>query len=191
MILSDTEIQRELKKGNLKIKPITKFSVQPSSINLRLGKEFKIFRNTKKPFLDTREPVEDFMELIKIKADEPLIIHPREFVLGTTIERVKIPNHLVARLEGKSSLGRIGIIVHATAGYIDPGFEGCVTLEISNLSNIPIGLYYQMKICQMSLHTILGKVKKPYGHKTLGSKYQFQKGPTASRLYKEFKFKKK
>ena len=139
------------------------------------------------PYLDIRNPVDDFMELIVIKNDEPLIIHPREFVLGTTLEKIRIPDYLVARLEGKSSLGRIGIVIHSTAGYVDPGFEGFLTLEISNLANIPIALYAGMKICQISFHSLSEEPTKPYGHQKLKSKYQHQKGPTVSRLFKDFR----
>lgn len=187
MILSDRGILKEIKKGDLKITPFQKTLLQPSSLDLRLGREFRIFRNTKLPYLDIRHPVDGFMELISIKRNEPLIIHPREFILGTTVEKIVIPNHLVGRLEGKSSLGRIGIVIHSTAGYVDPGFEGFLTLEISNLANLPIALYFGMRICQISFHILSEPPEKPYGHDRLNSKYQHQKGPTVSRIFKDFK----
>ncbi|MEK6800681.1 MAG: dCTP deaminase, partial [Nanoarchaeota archaeon] len=139
-----------------------------------------------KAFLDTKKPVSDFMELIILEKDEPIIIHPREFVLGETREYFEFPNDIVGRLEGKSSLGRIGIIIHSTAGYVDPGFKGTLTLEISNLANIPIALYPKMKIAQMSFHFLSTPADVPYGSPKLGSKYQGQRGPTESKLFREF-----
>ena len=187
MILSDRSILREIRQGGIVISPFRRNLLQPSSLDLRLGTQFRIFRNIKLPYLDVKKRVDNLMELIELKKTQPLIIHPREFVLATTVERVKIPNHLVARLEGKSSLGRIGIVIHSTAGYVDPGFEGFLTLEISNLANIPIALYPNMKICQMSFQTLSEEPRVPYGHRQLRSKYQNQKGPTPSQIFEDFK----
>ncbi len=187
MILSDRSILREIRQGRIVISPFNRKLLQPSSLDLRLGSQFRIFRNIKLPYLDTRNPVDNFMELIELKKSQSLIVHPREFVLGTTVERVKIPNHLVARLEGRSSLGRIGIVIHSTAGYVDPGFEGFLTLEISNLANIPVALYPNMKICQISFHVLSEEPRVTYGQRQLKSKYQNQKGPTASQIFKDFK----
>lgn len=186
MILSDKTIKELIKSKKLVVAPFDQGLVQPSSYNLRLAKTFRIFKNTKHAFLDVRKPVADFMELISVKDDEPVIIHPREFVLGESIEYFEFPNDIVGRLEGKSSLARLGIIIHTTAGFFDPGFKGTATLEISNLANIPIALYPGMKIGQMSFHYLSTPADVPYGSKKLGSKYQGQKGPTESRLFREF-----
>jgi len=186
MILSDIDIKREIRKNHLVISPYHPSSVQPASYDVKLGTEFRIFKNIHKPFLDIRNHIEDFMELIKIKKGSRIIIHPGEFILGTTVERVEIPNDLIARLDGKSSLGRLGIIVHATAGYVDPGFKGYITLELSNMANIPIALYQGMKIGQISFMRLESSAEIPYG-RGRNSKYQGQKGPTASRVWKDFK----
>ncbi len=186
MVLSDRSIKELVKSKKLIIAPFKPELIQPSSYNLRLANTFRIFRNTKKAFLDVRHPVDDFMELVKLKDDEPLIIHPGEFILGETMEYFEFPSDLVGRLEGKSSLARLGIVVHATAGYFDPGFRGTGTLEMSNLANIPIALYPGMKIGQMSFHFLSTPADRPYGSRELGSKYQGQSGPTESRLFREF-----
>lgn len=187
MVLSDKDLLDEIESGKLVITPFDKQHIQPSSIDLLLGFEFRVFKNIHKPFLDLREPVYDYMEKIEIKDGQRLIIHPREFILGTSIETVKIPTHLLARLDGKSSLGRLGLIVHATAGFIDPGFEGQITYEITNLSNIPIAVYGGIKIAQMSVHKLSSPALIPYGAKGLHSKYLKQKGPTPSKMYLNFK----
>lgn len=186
MVLSDKSIKELIFAKKLLIKPFDESLIQPSSYNLRLANNFRFFRNFKQAYLDIRRPVSDFMETVKIADDEPIIIHPREFILGETLEYFEIPDDLVGRLEGKSSLGRIGIIIHSTAGYVDPGFKGTLTLEISNLANIPIALYPKMKIAQMSFHYLSTPAKHPYGSAKLKSKYQGQKGPTESKLFREF-----
>lgn len=191
MVLSDKTIKELIKSKRLLISPFSEELIQPSSYNLRLANKFRIFKNAQQAYLDVREPVTDFMEVIDISDDQPIIIHPREFVLGETVEYFEIPNDLVGRLEGKSSLGRLGIIIHSTAGYVDPGFKGTLTLEISNLANIPIKLYPKMKIAQMSFHYMSTPAEFPYGSPRLASKYQGQKGPTESRIFKEFVRKKK
>lgn len=190
MILSDRDIKKYIGAKKIVIKPYNSDLVQPSSYDLRLSNTFRIFKNAKQPYLDVRKPVGDFMELITIKDDEPIIIHPGEFLLGETIEYFEIPDDLVGRLEGKSSLARIGIVIHATAGYFDPGFKGTGTLEMSNMANIPIALYPKMKIGQMSFIQMTTAAETPYGSGKLGSKYQGQKGPTESRVFKEFTKKK-
>ena len=186
MVLSDKSINELIKAKKLVISPFDEEAVQPSSYNLRLANTFRIFRNTKMAYLDVRKPVSDFMELIKVQDDEPIIIHPGEFILGETDEYFEFPNDVVGRLEGKSSLARIGIIIHATAGYFDPGFRGTGTLEMSNIANIPIALYPHMKIGQMSFHFLSTPAERPYGSRELGSKYQGQRGPTESKLFREF-----
>ncbi len=186
MVLSDRTLKELIRSKHLLISPFDPDLIQPSSYNLRLANKFRIFKNAQQAFLDVREPVTDYMEVIEIPDDQPIVIHPHEFILGETVEYFEIPTDLVGRLEGKSSLGRLGIIIHSTAGYVDPGFKGTLTLEISNLANIPIKLYPKMKIAQMSFHYLSTPADLPYGHKKLGSKYQGQKGPTESRVFKEF-----
>lgn len=182
MVLSDRDIKERIKKKDIVIKPFDVECVQPSSVDLHLGNDFLVFDSHSQVIIDTRKGVNGLMKRIEVKGDSPLIIHPREFVLGTTIEWLKIPNDLVGRLEGKSSLGRIGLIVHSTAGYFDPGFEGQATLEISNLSNLPIALYKGMRICQMSYIQMTSPAEFPYGHKKLKSHYKGQRGATGSQL---------
>jgi dCTP deaminase len=185
MVLSDRDIKARLKSRNtsekLSIKPFSPSSVQPSSVDLHLGHDFLVFDNHSTSLIDTKHGVRGLMKKIVIK-DNPIVVHPREFVLGSTIETVKIPHDLVARLEGKSSLGRIGIVIHSTAGYVDPGFEGQLTLEISNLSNLPIALYKGMRICQISFIQMTSAAEIPYGDARLKSHYQGQKGASESNL---------
>lgn len=190
MILSDGDIKREIKAKHIRVTPFDPSCVQPASYDVKLGNSVRIFKNLTKPFLDIKDNPEDIMELVKIKKGEPFIVHPGEFVLGTTVEKIYIPNDIIARLDGKSSLGRIGIIIHATAGYIDPGFEGYITLEMTNVSNIPIALYPGMRIGQISYMRLETPSTHPYG-RGRGSKYQHQFGPTASRIWKDFQKTKK
>lgn len=176
MVLSDRDIREKIKKKELVIRPWDDNCVQPSSVDLHLGGEFLVFDSHSQSLIDTKVGVSGLMKKIVVKNGEPLIVHPREFVLGTTAEWVELPNDLVARLEGKSSLGRIGLVIHSTAGYVDPGFAGQLTLEISNLANLPIAVYKGMKICQISFMQLSSPVQYPYGHPKLGSHYQDQKG---------------
>lgn len=185
MILSDTDIKKEIKSKRLLVTPFDKTSIQPASLDVKLGSEIRIFKNTQKACLDVKEPFEDYMELIKIPKGKPLVVHPGEFLLGTTVEKVKLPDDLVGQLNGRSSLGRLGIIVHATAGFIDPGFEGFVTLEMTNMANIPIALYPGMRIGQIAFIKLSSPSEKPYGKK-VNSKYSGQVGPTTSRIWKDF-----
>lgn len=185
MILSDRTIRAEIAAGRIGIDPFDPKMVQPSSVDVRLDRTFLVFRNTKRAYIDPKQPAEDLMELIEVAEDEPMFLHPHEFVLGSTVEKVRIPDDLVARLEGRSSLGRLGIVIHSTAGYIDPGFEGHVTLEISNLANLPIALYPNMRIGQISFVQMTTAAENPYGPGR-SSKYQGQSLPTASRLYLDF-----
>lgn len=181
MVLSDRAIRKFIREKKLVIKPFRKENIQPSSVDLLMGKSFLIFKNAKKPFLDVkRDDPKDFMEKVVIRNGEPIIIHPGEFLLGTTKEWFEIPGNLVARLEGKSSLGRLGIVVHATAGYVDPGFKGELTLEITNMANIPIALYAGMKIAQISFFEMTDEPEVLYGTSQAGSHYQGQRGATAS-----------
>lgn len=185
MILSDRDILARLKKGDLVVDPLDdpEVQVQPASIDLRLGHEFLVFRNPHIPFLDTRAAkVPELTERITIPEGEAFILHPGEFCLGSTYERVRIPPDLVAKVEGRSSLGRLAIVVHATAGFVDPGFEGTITLELSNLNRIPVALYPRMRVSQIALHQMSSAAERPYGSPTRQSKYQGQVGPTASRI---------
>jgi dCTP deaminase len=185
MILSDQDITKEIKAKRLVITPFDKQAIQPASVDVKLGSDIRIFKNTQKAVLDVKEPLADFMELVKIPKNKPLIVHPREFLLGTTVEKIRLPNDLVGQLNGRSSLGRLGIIVHATAGFIDPGFEGYVTLEMTNMANIPIALYPGMRIGQIAFIRSTNPAIDPYGQKR-GSKYSGQVGPTVSRIWKDF-----
>ena len=185
MILSDRSINEAIASGRLGIDPFDPKLVQPSSIDVRLDNKFLVFRNTKRAFIDVKQPADDLMEMIEVGSEEPMFLHPHEFVLGSTIERVKMPDDLVGRLEGRSSLGRLGVVIHSTAGYLDPSFEGRVTLEISNLANLPIALYPGMRIGQISFSLMTTPADRPYGA-ARGSKYSGQQLPTASRLYLDF-----
>ena len=185
MVLSDVTIRRLLEEGRIEIDPFDDGLVQPSSVDVRVDRYFRVFHNSRYPFIDVREPQEDLTELVEADS-EPFILHPGEFVLGSTLERIRLPDDLVARLEGKSSLGRLGLLIHSTAGFIDPGWDGHVTLELSNVANLPITIYPGMKIGQLSFVQLSEPAESPYGSGGLGSKYQGQKGPTPSRYWQNF-----
>ena len=185
MILSDRSIKEAIASGRLGIEPFDPALVQPSSIDVRLDSKFLVFRNAKRAFIDVKQPADDLMEMLEVGPDEPMFLHPHEFVLGSTVERVRMPDDLVARLEGRSSLGRLGVVIHSTAGFIDAAFEGHITLEISNLANLPIALYPRMRIGQLSFSLMTTPADRPYGADR-GSKYSGQALPTASRLYLDF-----
>ena len=186
MILSDRSIHEAIAGGRLEIDPFDPALVQPASVDVRLDSKILVFRNTQRAYIDVKQPADDLMEMIEFAPDEPMFLHPHEFVLGSTIERVKLPDDLVGRLEGRSSLGRLGVVIHSTAGFIDPCFDGHVTLEISNLANLPVALYPGMRIGQLSFSKMTTAADRPYGPGR-GSKYSGQKLPTASRLYLDFK----
>ena len=185
-VLADRDIRSSLQSGKIRIDPYDPSCLQPSSVDLHLDGDFRVFRNNRYPYIDVRAPQPDLTELVSIGDDEPFILHPSEFVLGQTLEWVELPNDLVARLEGKSSLGRLGLLIHSTAGYVDPGWKGNLTLELSNVANLPIALYKGMKIGQISFFRMTSPVERPYGSKELGSKYQGQSQPTASAYYQDF-----
>jgi dCTP deaminase len=185
VVLSDRTIRRLLDEGRIEIEPYDESLLQPSSVDVRVDRYFRVFHNARYPFIDVREPQEDLTELVQVD-DEPFILHPGEFVLGSTLERIRLPDDLVARLEGKSSLGRLGLLIHSTAGFIDPGWDGHVTLELSNVANLPITIYRGMKIGQLSFVQLSEPAESPYGSGGLGSKYQGQKGPTPSRYWQNF-----
>lgn len=192
MILSDRTIKEEIKKGNIVIDPFDKSAVQPASVDLRLGHEFKLFMPSRRPFIDPTNHIDDYSSTENIiKKNDYLTIHPGQFILGATLERIEFANNIVARLDGRSSLGRLGVMIHATAGTVSPGWKGQLVLEISNLGTLPIALYPGMRVCQISFSYLTTPVDNAYGSKVLKSKYQNQMGAMGSRLSKEFRKKKK
>ena len=186
MVLSDRTIRSELEAGRIVIDPYDETMVQPSSVDVRVDNRFRVFHNARYPYIDVRQPMDDLTEPVQVEGGEPFILHPGEFVLGQTLERVTLPNDLVARLEGKSSLGRLGLLIHSTAGFVDSGFSGNLTLELSNVANLPITIYQGMPIGQISFMRMDGPVERPYGSDRAGSKYQGQAEPTPSRFYLNF-----
>jgi dCTP deaminase len=186
VILSDRDIRSALEAGRIVIEPFSPDAVQPSSVDLHLDRRFRVFRNSRYPFIDVRHDQPDLTELVEIEEEQPFILHPGEFVLGSTLERVSLPDDLVARLEGKSSLGRLGLLIHSTAGYVDPGWDGNLTLELSNVANLPITLYYGMKIGQISFQQLSSTVDVAYGDERIGSKNRGQRDPTASLYHRDF-----
>jgi len=186
VVLSDTTIKRLLEEGRIGISPYDPTLLQPSSVDVRVDRFFRVFRNSRYPYIDVKQPQEELTELVEVEDQTPFILHPGEFVLGSTLERITLPDDLVARLEGKSSLGRLGLLIHSTAGFVDPGWDGHVTLELSNVANLPITIYYGMKIGQLSFMRLTEPAATPYGSDGLGSKYQGQQGPTPSRYYRNF-----
>ena len=185
-VLADRDIRAELEAGRVRIDPYDSADLQPSSVDLHLDRSFRVFRNNRYAYIDVREPQPDLTELLTIADDEPFVLHPGEFVLGQTLEWTELPNNLVARLEGRSSLGRLGLLIHSTAGYVDPGWKGNLTLELSNVANLPIALYFGMRIGQISFFRMSSPVERPYGSPELGSKYQGQSEPTASAFHRDF-----
>jgi dCTP deaminase len=186
VVLSDRTIATLIAEGRIGIDPYDESLLQPSSVDVRVDRFFRVFHNARYPYIDVKEPQEALTEVVEVDGDEPFILHPGEFVLGSTLERVALPDDLVARLEGKSSLGRLGLLIHSTAGFIDPGFDGHVTLELSNVANLPITIYHGMKIGQISFMRMTEPASTPYGSSALGSKYQGQRGPTPSRYWQNF-----
>ena len=186
MVLSDGTIRAEIAAGRLAFDPYDASLIQPSSVDVRVDRRFRVFHNARYPYIDVRQPMDDLTELVTVDGDEPFILHPGEFVLGQTLERVRLPNDLVGRLEGKSSLGRMGLLIHSTAGFVDAGFEGNLTLELSNVANLPITVYHGMPIGQISFMRMDTAVERPYGSDEAGSKYQGQAEPTPSRFHLNF-----
>ncbi len=186
MVLSDRTIRRLVDEGRIGIDPYEPALMQPSSLDVRVDRLFRVFRNSRYPYIDVKCEQEELTELVEVADDEPFILHPGEFVLGSTLEVVRLPDDLVARLEGKSSLGRLGLLIHSTAGFIDPGFDGHVTLELSNVANLPITIYPGMKIGQLSFMLLSEPAERPYGSSGMGSKYQGQRGPTPSAYWRNF-----
>ncbi|WP_344247057.1 dCTP deaminase [Isoptericola hypogeus] len=186
MLLSDRDIRAELDAGRVVLDPLDPDMLQPSSIDVRLDRYFRLFDNHKYPFIDPSQEQPDLTRLVEVSPDEPFVLHPGEFVLGSTFESVTLPDDVAARLEGKSSLGRLGLLTHSTAGFIDPGFGGHVTLELSNVATLPITLWPGMKIGQMCFFRLSSPAEHPYGSQAYGSRYQGQRGPTASRSWQSF-----
>ena len=186
MLLSDRDIRGEVESGRVKVDPYDSGMVQPSSIDVRLDRFFRVFENHRYPHIDPAEEQPDLTRLVETENDRPFILHPGEFVLASTYELFALPDDLAARLEGKSSLGRLGLLTHSTAGWIDPGFTGHVTLELSNVATLPIKLWPGMKIGQMCLFRTSSPAEYPYGSDRCGSRYQGQRGPTPSRSYLNF-----
>ncbi len=186
MILSDRDIKQALKEGKIKIEPLFPESIQPASVDVHLGADFLVFKNNNHALIDPKEPVDDMMEPRTIDENRQFILRPGEFALGMTYETVSVPHDMVLQLNGKSSLGRIGLIVHATAGYVDPGNTLKITLEFHNLANLPVKLYYKMPIAQVAFVKLSSPVDKPYGQDGLNSKYFGAMKPQASQYYKNF-----
>lgn len=186
MLLSDRDIRAELDSGRISLDPYEPGMIQPSSIDVRLDRYFRLFDNHKYPVIDPSQDQPDLTRLVEAEGDEPFVLHPGEFVLGSTFESVALPDDVAARLEGKSSLGRLGLLTHSTAGFIDPGFTGHVTLELSNVATLPIQLWPGMKIGQLCFFRLSSPAENPYGSTVYGSRYQGQRGPTASRSFQNF-----
>ena len=186
MLLSDRDILAEVEAKNIGLEPFDPDMVQPSSIDVRLDRFFRVFENHKYPHIDPAADQPDLTRMVEPEGDEPFILHPGEFVLGSTYEVVTLPDDVAARLEGKSSLGRLGLLTHSTAGFIDPGFSGHVTLELSNVATLPIKLWPGMKIGQLCFFRLSSPSEHPYGSTKYGSRYQGQRGPTPSRSFQNF-----
>jgi dCTP deaminase len=186
VILSDRTIRENLADGRIAIDPLDDKAVQPSSVDVRLDHRFLVFRNHTRGIIDVKTDLSDLTEPVEASDGNPFILHPGEFVLGSTLERIALPNDLVARLEGKSSLGRLGLLIHSTAGFIDAGWDGQITLELSNVASLPITLYPGMRVGQVSFMQMTTEADTPYGSGVIGSKYQGQVGPRPSRYWKNF-----
>jgi dCTP deaminase len=186
VLLSDRDIKAEIDAGRIVIKPYEPSMVQPSTIDVRLDNQFRVFHNHRYQVIDVKQRMDDLTELIEVREGEAFMLHPGEFVLASTREWVELPDDLAGRLEGKSSLGRLGLVTHSTAGFVDPAFQGHLTLELSNLANLPITLYPGMKIGQLAFIRLSSPTETPYGSRELNSKYQGQEGPTPSRYWENF-----
>jgi dCTP deaminase len=186
VILSDRTLREQLAAGRIIIEPFDERCVQPSSIDVKIGPLFRVFRNHTARVIDVKEDMSELTELVQIPDDGVFMLHPGDFVLASTLERIVVPVDMVARIDGKSSLGRLGLIIHSTAGFIDPGFDGHITLELTNIATLPITLYPNMKVGQVSFMMMTTPADKPYGSGAQGSKYQGQRGPTPSRYFENF-----
>ncbi|MBG0813789.1 dCTP deaminase [Planomonospora sp. ID82291] len=186
MLLSDRDILAEIESGRVGLDPFQPEMIQPSSVDVRLDRYFRVFENHRYPHIDPAVEQPDLTRLVEPEGDEPFILHPGEFVLAGTYEVITLPDDIASRLEGKSSLGRLGLLTHSTAGFIDPGFSGHVTLELSNVATLPIKLWPGMKIGQLCMFRLSSPATHPYGSEKYGSRYQGQRGPTPSRSHLNF-----
>ena len=186
MLMSDRDIRAEIEAGNIGLEPLDMGLLQPSSFDVRLDRFFRLFDNHKYAYIDPAEEMSELTRFVEVAADEAFILHPGEFVLGSTYEFVSLPDNIAARLEGKSSLGRLGLLTHSTAGFVDPGFNGHVTLELANVSNLPIKLWPGMKVGQLCFFQLSSPSETPYGSAKYLNRYQGQRGPTASRSFMNF-----
>ena len=186
VLISDRDIRQEIADGRIVLEPYDESMIQPASVDVRIDRFFRLFDNHKYPHIDPAQRQEDLTRLVEVAPNEPFILHPGEFVLGSTYEKVTLPDDVAARLEGKSSLGRLGLLTHSTAGFIDPGFSGHVTLELSNMATLPIMLWPGSKVGQLCFFRLSSPTEHPYGSGAYGNRYQGQRGPTASRSYLNF-----
>ncbi|MFW0110742.1 dCTP deaminase [Rothia sp. P5766] len=186
MLFSDQDIRKEIQAGRIALEPYDESMIQPASVDVRIDRFFRLFDNHKYPYIDPSQAQEDLTRLVEVAPDEPFVLHPGEFVLGATYEKVTLPDDVAARLEGKSSLGRLGLLTHSTAGFIDPGFSGHVTLELSNMATLPIMLWPGSKVGQLCFFKLTSPTEHAYGSGAYGNRYQGQRGPTASRSYMNF-----
>jgi dCTP deaminase len=186
VLLSDGDIKKELDSGRVKVEPFDPAMLQPSSVDVRLDRFFRVFENHKYSVIDPAAEQSDLTRAVEVSGDEEFVLHPGEFVLASTYEVITLPDDVAGRLEGKSSLGRLGLLTHSTAGFIDPGFSGHITLELSNVANLPVKLYPGMKIGQLCLFRLSSPAENPYGSAKYGSRYQGQRGPTASKSWLNF-----
>ena len=189
MVLSDRTIREEINRGRIIVNPLGEGCIQPASVDVHLDRKLLVFRNSRRPYIDIHQDMSGLTDVEEIPGDQPFILHPGEFILGSTLEDIGLPDDIVARLEGKSSLGRLGLLIHSTAGFVDPGWRGHLTLELSNVARLPITLYYGMKIGQVSFQRLTVPAEHLYGSPELGSKYQGQTEPTASRIHQDFRSK--
>jgi dCTP deaminase len=187
VILSDVSIRKEIAAGRIVVDPLGDGCIQPSSVDVRIDRYFRVFLNHTQRVIDVKDDQENLTQLIEVGEDDAFVLHPGEFVLGATLERIEVPSDLVARIDGKSSLGRLGLLTHATAGFVDAGFQGHITLELSNVATLPITLYPGMKVAQISFMQMTTPAEHPYGAGASGSKYQGQRGPTPSRYFENFR----
>ncbi|MBN9759680.1 Deoxycytidine triphosphate deaminase (dUMP-forming) [Pseudonocardia sp. Ae406_Ps2] len=186
MLLSDRDLRKDIESGRLVLDPWDVEMLQPSSVDVRLDRFFRVFQNSRYTHIDPAQQQDELTTPVETPDGESFVLHPGEFVLGSTFERVGLPDDLAGRLEGKSSLGRLGLLTHSTAGFIDPGFTGHITLELSNVANLPITLWPGMKIGQLCLFRLSSPAERPYGTEGVGSRYQGQRGPTPSRAFRSF-----
>lgn len=186
MLYSDRDIRKELEAGRIQLDPFDESMIQPASVDVRIDRFFRLFDNHKYAHIDPSKDQSELTRLVEVAPDEPFILHPGEFVLGATYEKVTLPADIAARLEGKSSLGRLGLLTHSTAGFIDPGFSGHVTLELSNMATLPILLWPGSKVGQLCFFKLTSETEHPYGSGAYGNRYQGQRGPTASRSFQNF-----